>query len=137
MTTPTPARPLPVPTPETKHFWDGTALGELRLQRCRACATTYFPPQPFCPACGSDDVVVVRSSGRGTLYSYVITHLAAPGFEAPYVIAVVELDDGPRLLTNIVGVEPEPDALPLDLLVEVVYATVGEIALPVFRPRVA
>jgi uncharacterized OB-fold protein len=134
MTAPTPARPLPAPTPETQHFWDGTAQRELRLQRCGACATTYFPPQPFCPACSSDDVAVVRASGRGSLYSYVITHLPAPGFEAPYVLAVVALDEGPRLLTNLVGVEPDPDSLPLDLAVEVMYEPVGEITLPLFRP---
>ena len=134
MTAPTPARPLPAPTPETQHFWDGTAHGELRLQRCGSCAATYFPPQPFCPACSSDDVAVVLASGRGSLYSYVITHLAAPGFNPPYVLAVVELDEGPRLLTNLVGVEPDPGALPLDLALEVVYEPVGEITLPMFRP---
>ncbi len=65
----------------------------------------------------------------------MINHRAAPGFTAPYVIAVVELDEGPRLLTNLVDVEPEPDALTLDLPVEVVFETVGDAALPVFRPR--
>jgi uncharacterized OB-fold protein len=134
MTPPTPARPLPAPTPETQHFWDGTAQGELRLQRCRSCATTYFPPQPFCRTCSGEDVEVIRASGRGSLYSYVITHLAAPGFDAPYVLAVVELDEGPRVLSNLVGVEPDPEALPLDLSLEVVYEAVGEITLPVFRP---
>jgi len=133
--TPTPGRPLPVPTPESAHFWDGTAQGELRLQRCRGCSETYFPPQPFCPTCAGDDVEVVRSSGHGTLHSYVISYRAAPGFEAPYVIAVVELDEGPRLLTNLVDVAPDPQSLPLDLPVEVVYEPVGEIALPWFRPR--
>jgi uncharacterized OB-fold protein len=132
---PTAARPLPVPTPETAHFWEGTAHGELRLQRCRACTTTYFPPQPFCPTCSSDDVEIVRASGRGSLYSYVISHRAAPGFEAPYVIAVVQLHEGPRLLSNLVGVPPDPDMLRLDLALEVVYETIDEIALPVFRPR--
>ena len=134
MTTPPPARPLPAPTPETQHFWDGTAEGELRLQRCRSCATTYFPPQPFCPACSSGDVAIVRASGRGSLHSYVISSLGAPGFDPPYVIAVVQLDEGPRLLTNIVGVDPEPDALPLDLSLEVVYEPAGGITLPLFRP---
>ena len=134
MTSP-PPRPLPAATPETKHFWDGTAQGELRLQRCRACESTYFPPQPFCPRCGSADVDIVRSSGRGFLYSYVISHLRAPGFEPPYVIAVVELEEGPRLLTNIVEVPPDPDNLPLDLPVEVVYQAVGEVTLPLFRAR--
>ena len=133
--TPTPDRPLPVPTPETAHFWEGTAHGEVRLQRCRACSETYFPPQPSCPACDADDVEVVRASGHGTLHSYVITDRAAPGFEAPYVIAVVELDEGPRLLTNLVGVAPDPDVLPLDLPVEVVYEAVGDVTLPWFRPR--
>ena len=137
MTTPSFPRPQPVPTPETRHYWEGTALGELRFQRCRACDSTYFPPQPFCPECASDDIEVVRSSGRGSLYSYVITHRAAPGLTAPYVIAVVELEEGPRLLTNVVDVEPDPDVLPIDLPVEVVFETVGEIALPMFRPSAA
>jgi uncharacterized protein len=135
MATSVPARLQPVPTPETAHYWEGTARGELLLQRCRACEATYFPPQPFCPRCSSDDVEVVRSSGRGTLHSYVITHLAAPGFAAPYVIAVVELDEGPRLLTNIVEVAPDPEALPLDLPLEVVFETAGDVTLPMFRPR--
>ena len=127
-------RPEPKPTPETAHFWDGTLAGELRLQRCRACGDAYFPPQPWCPHCASDEVEVFRASGRGTLYSYVVNHRPAPGFEAPYVLAVVELEEGPRLLTNLVGVEPDPAALPLDLRVEVTFAPVGEAALPMFRP---
>jgi len=131
----TPARSVPVPTPETAHYWDGTARGELLLQRCRACATTYFPPQPFCPACVRDDIEIVRASGRGTLYSYVVTHLAAPGFEAPYVIAVVELEEGPRLLTNLVGVAPDPETVALDAPVEVVFEPVGDVTVPLFRPR--
>ena len=64
----------------------------------------------------------------------MINHRAAPGFTAPYVIAVVELDEGPRLLTNLVEVDPDLDALPLDLPVEVVFESVGDTALPVFRP---
>ena len=63
MTMPAPARPLPVATPETAHYWEGTARGELLLQKCRACDTTYFPPQPFCPACSGD--VRGRVSGDG------------------------------------------------------------------------
>jgi uncharacterized OB-fold protein len=135
MTMPQAPRPEPKPTPETAHFWQGTSVGELRLQRCRACRQPYFPPQPFCPRCTSQDVEVFRASGNATLHSYVINHRAAPGFVAPYVIAVVELDEGPRLLTNLVEVAPDPDALPLDLPVEVVFETVGDAVLPVFRPR--
>jgi uncharacterized OB-fold protein len=132
-----PTRPLPRPTPETRHFWEGTAAGELRLQRCRACDQTYFPPQPFCPVCASDDVEVVRASGRGLLYGYVITHRAAPGFEAPYVIAEVELEEGPRMLSNLVGIDPDPEVLALDLPLEVTFETVDDLALPHFRPRSA
>jgi len=129
-----PTRPLPRPTPETQHFWNGTAAAELRLQRCRNCEHTYFPPQPCCPACASDDVEVVRASGRGSLYSYVITHRAAPGFEAPYVIAVVELEEGPRLVSNLVDVAPDPDALTLDLPLQVTFESFGDVTLPLFRP---
>ena len=67
----------PKPTPETQHFWDGTQAGELRLQRCDACANVYFPPRPFCPACASRKVSVFKASGKGKLYSYVIHHRPA------------------------------------------------------------
>lgn len=127
-------RPLPRPTPETAHFWEGTAQGELRLQRCRACGRAYFPPQPSCPACSSGDVEVFAASGRGTLHGYVISHREVPGFTPPYVIAVVELDEGPRLLTNLVDVAPDPAQLPLDLPVEVVFGRVDGVVLPWFRP---
>jgi uncharacterized OB-fold protein len=135
MTTPPGSRPEPRATPETAHFWQGTAQGELRLQRCRTCDRPYFPPQPFCPRCTSDDVEVFLASGHGTLHSYVINHRAAPGFTAPYVIAVVELEEGPRLLTNLVEAGADPDALPLDLPVEVGFEPAGDMSLPVFRPR--
>lgn len=126
-------RAEPKPTPETAHFWEGTAAGELRLQRCRTCGDAYFPPQPWCPNCSSDDVEVIRASGLATLVSFVVNRRPAPGFAEPYVLAVVELDEGPRMLTNVVGIEP--DALALDHPVEVAFETVGETALAVFRPR--
>ncbi len=130
-----PRRPLPRPTPETQHFWDGTRERELRLQRCDACGKVYFPPRPFCPGCASREVSVFKASGRGILYSYVINHRAAPGFEPPYSIAVVELDEGPRMMTNIVGTPQTPEALQLDMPVEVVFERFGdEITLPLFRP---
>jgi uncharacterized OB-fold protein len=128
-------RALPRPTPETAHFWEGTRAGELRLQRCGACGRIRFPPRPVCPDCASREVNVFAASGRARLHSYVINQRAAPGFRAPYVIAVVELDEGPRMLTNLIGVEPTPEALPLDLALEVSFERVSdEIALPLFRP---
>ena len=126
-------RPLPEPTPETRHFWDGTKAGELRLQRCDACRHTYFPPRPFCPKCASRDVAVVKASGRAKLFSYVIHHRPTPGFTPPYAIAVVELDEGPRMMTNIV--DCEPGTLECGQTVEVVFHDTGQgNALPRFRP---
>lgn len=132
-----PKRPLPQSTPETAEFWAGARRGELRIQRCRPCDKAYFFPRPFCPRCSSTDVEWFTASGRGRLYSYVINQRPAPGFDdmTPYVIAVVELEEGPRMMTNIVGVEPTPEHLPVDLPVEVTWERQSDdITLPLFRP---
>jgi uncharacterized OB-fold protein len=130
-------RPLPVPTPETKHFWEGAQVGELRLQRCDDCRHTYFPPRPFCPKCASRRVSVIKSAGKGKLHSYVIHHRPAPGFTPPYAIAVVELTEGPRMMTNIVGCPQTPDALVLDMPLEVTFEKqTDQITLPLFKPAV-
>ncbi|MBN8873576.1 MAG: Zn-ribbon domain-containing OB-fold protein [Rhodospirillales bacterium] len=132
---PEPGRALPQPTPETQHFWEGTKAGELRLQRCDACAKVYFPPRPFCPGCASRQVSVFKASGKGVLYSYVIHHRPVPGFKPPYAIAVVQLEEGPRMMTNIVECAQTPEALQLDMPVEVVFeAQTDTITLPLFRP---
>ncbi|MFI6920342.1 Zn-ribbon domain-containing OB-fold protein [Nonomuraea spiralis] len=129
-------KPVPKPTPETQPFWDGTAAGELRIQRCRTCERHYFYPRPSCPRCGGGDVEWVRATGRATLYSYVINHRPAPGFEAegPYAIAVVELEEGVRMMTNIVGVPNTPEALLLDMELRVVFERRGEVHVPLFEP---
>ncbi|MHC0504769.1 Zn-ribbon domain-containing OB-fold protein [Achromobacter aegrifaciens] len=126
----------PVPTPTTLPFWEGTRAGELRLQRCGSCHAHHLYPRTRCPACGADALTWVRASGRGSLHSYVISHLAAPGWEneVPYVIAVVKLEEGPRMLSNLVGVPADPQALPLDMPLEIVFETRGEEVLPLFRP---
>jgi uncharacterized OB-fold protein len=131
-----PDKPTPRPTPETQPYWDGARAGELRVQRCNACGRHYFYPRPFCPRCGSADVAWVAVSGRARLHSYVINHRPAPGFEddAPYAIAVVELEEGPRLMTSIVGVENTPEDLVLDMDLEVAFHERGDQCLPVFRP---
>jgi uncharacterized OB-fold protein len=132
---PEPRRALPEPTPETAHYWEGTRQGELRLQRCDACTHVYFPPRPFCPRCAHRSVTVFAASGRATLYSYVIHHRPVPGFTPPYSIAVVELEEGPRLMTNIVGCPQTPEALVLDMPVQVEFQAVSDsITLPLFRP---
>ena len=128
-------RPRPQPTPETQHFWDGTKAGELRLQRCNSCQKTYFPPRPFCPSCASREVSIVKASGKGRLYSYVIHHRPVPGFTPPYAIAVFELAEGPRMMTNITGCPQTPEALVLDMPVEVAFEKLDDdITLPLFRP---
>jgi hypothetical protein len=128
-------RTLPTPTPETAHFWAGCKAGELRLQRCAACDDIYFPPRPFCPACGSREVEVVRASGKAVLWSYVINHRPRPDMgKEPHSIAVVALAEGPRMMTNIVGCPQTPEALVLDMPLEVTFETFGEMALPLFRP---
>lgn len=129
------SRAKPVPTPETRHFWDGTRHQRLLLQQCENCSHTYFPPRPFCPACSGRQVKVVQASGRGKLYSYVIGQRPAPGFEPPYSIAVVELEEGPRMMSNVVGCPQTPEALVLDMPLEVTWQVLDEeITLPLFRP---
>ena len=128
-------RALPTPTPETQHFWDGCKAGELLLQRCTDCSHTYFPPRPFCPGCGSRSVEIVKASGKASLYSYVINHRPRPDMgKDPHSIAVVQLEEGPRMMTNIIGCPQTPEALQLDMPVEVTFETFGEIALPLFQP---
>ena len=128
-------RPLPQPTPETQHYWDGTKAGELRLQKCDGCKHTYFPPRPFCPKCASRKVTAFKASGNGRLFSYVINQKPSPGLDAPYSIAVVELAEGPRLMTNITGCPQTPEALQLDMPVEVTFEKQNDaITLALFKP---
>ena len=131
------SKPLPKPLPETKPFWEGCKRHELMLPRCRDCGRFHFYPRALCPWCWSTNLEWVKSKGRGKLYSYVINHRPAPGFEGdgPYVIAMVELDEGVRLMTNIVGVDPIPDKLPIDMPVEVKFEDVSpDVSLPKFIP---
>ena len=94
---------------ETRGYWEGAGRGELVLQRCAACSTVRHKPRAVCPKCLSGDVEHFVASGRGTVHTFTITHQnQAPPFAAacPYVLAYVELAEGPRLLTNIVGCDP-------------------------------
>ena len=131
----TTTRSKPVPTPETKHFWDGTREHKLLLQQCESCSHTYFPPRPYCPRCSERKVKLVQASGRATLYSYVISQRPAPGFEPPFSIAVVTLAEGPRMMTNVIDCAQTPEALQLDMPLEVAWQRLDEdITLPLFRP---
>ncbi len=127
---------LPRPTPETQAFWDGAREHRLMLPWCKECGQPHFYPRSICPSCLSADLEWREASGRGSLYSYVINHKAAKGFSAPYVIAVIALEEGPRMLSNLVTESaPTPEALTIDMPVEVFFDAVTEtISLPKFRP---
>lgn len=124
------APPLPVPaperTPETKGFWDATTAGRFLLAHCDACATVIWYPKTYCPECGGQSVSWREASGAGTIYSYTVAHRGpgAFGLAAPYVIAYVELAEGPRVLTNIVGCDP--DRVSIGQAVQVVFCDTGE-----------
>jgi uncharacterized OB-fold protein len=130
-------KPLPQPTPETAPYWEGCKQHELRLPFCTACAQYFFYPRKYCPRCLSDALEWRAASGKGTLLTYVISARPAPGFEneTPYAIAIVQLDEGPHLMTNIVNTEITPQNLPAGMPVEVVFEDVSDtIALPKFQP---
>lgn len=127
---------VPRPTPDTRPYWDGAAAGELRLPRCMDCDLVFFYPRSICPHCSSTAVDWFTASGRGTLHSYLISHRPARGFEdeVPYAVAVVELAEGPRMMSSIIGVPNDPDHLVLDMPLEVVFEHHGDVAVPKFRP---
>jgi len=126
---------IPTPTPETAPYWAAATAGRLSIQRCLACGRHYFYPRSFCPRCQSADVEWTDVSGRGRLISYIINYRPFPCTHgaAPQVIALVELEEGVRMLTNIVGSPAEPEALPLDAPVSVEFEPRGELKVPVFR----
>jgi hypothetical protein len=129
-------KPLPRIDEESRGWWEALARHELHVQECGGCGTRRLPPRAVCPTCLSSAVRWVRSAGRGTVYSFTVTHQnQAPGFREtlPYVLAVVELAEGPRLMTNVV--ECAPDAVRIGMAVEVVFDDVTpEVTLPTFRP---
>jgi uncharacterized OB-fold protein len=135
MTAPGAARPLPHASPLTQPFWDGARRHELWLQRCRACNTHLFYPRYLCTACGGSDLDWVQMSGSASVFTFTVarrpTHPALAN-KVPYVIAVVQLDEGPKLTTNIVGIDP--DAVAIGLRVEAEYEDLDDVTLVVFRP---
>ncbi len=131
--------PVPKVTPETRPFWEAAKRRRLVVQRCQDCNRCYFYPRPLCPVCLSRDVRWEEVSGRGRLHTFVINHRPPRNFPTtePYVIGIVELDEGPRLMSHIVEVEPSPAIVRCDMPVEVVFEDLtDEIALPKFRPLI-
>ena len=135
MSAPHPGIPLPRPTPLSRPHWDGCAEGVLRVQRCDDCGAFVFVPSPVCGSCRSMSLSWVDSSGRGTLYSYTTVHRPQqPAFEVPYVVAIVELEEGWHMLSNLVDVSPDEVAIGMPLEVHFERKS-DEIVLPYFRPR--
>ncbi|MFK7896260.1 MAG: Zn-ribbon domain-containing OB-fold protein [Myxococcota bacterium] len=127
--------PLPIPTPLSKPHWDGCKEGKLRVQKCADCDAYVFIPAPCCSSCLGEDLRWVESSGRGVLYSYTVVHRPQqPTFEVPYIVAVVELEEGWHMLSNLTEVAPE--AVEIGMPLEVVFEERSpEITLPLFRRR--
>ena len=132
-------KPLPTITPLNQPYWDGLKNRALRMQRCDGCRKVWYPAAPFCPRCWSRKFTWTTLSGRGRVSSWVVFHQSYfKGFEneIPYNVAEVELDEGPRLMTNLVGVAN--DDIKAGMPVEIVYDNVTEeLTLARFRPASA
>jgi uncharacterized protein len=131
----TKARPLPVPDAETAPYWNAAAQGRLVIQKCSDCGAFRFYPRLVCPSCMSEKVEWVEASGRGRVYSYTIVHRAPPAFrdDAPYVVVVVELEEGVRLMSRL-DIDP-PGAATIDMPVKVTFEKISDdITLPHFVP---
>ena len=127
-------KPQPKPSPESAPFWDGAKAHKLLLPRCNSCGRFWFPPSRRCVHCLSSDFAWTESAGQGRIYSFVVFHrVYHSAFESdvPYTVAVVELDEGPRLIANIVGTPP--DDVRCDMRVRVTFESRGDATIPQFR----
>lgn len=130
--TPSEGRPLPVPTDISRPHWDGAREGRLMVQHCPACKVHVFIPRRACPHCLGEGMDWVQSSGRGTIYSYTIIHRPPhPAFEPPYCAAIIELEEGWHMLSNVVGTDPA--SIAVGQTVQVEFLDCGDVTLPVFR----
>ena len=132
-------RPLPQPmTPEAKPYWDGLQDNKLMIPRCGDCGHTFFYPRQVCPQCHSRAITWLQASGKGKLYSFEILHRSfnrAVKVPLPYILAMVELEEGPRLLSNLINIDPDPKVVRCDMPVEVVFSKqTDEVTIPLFQP---
>ena len=131
-------KPIPVPQGESDVYWQKAKEHELWLRSCNECGGAYFYPRDISPCCFSKDTTWVRASGKATLFTYAIVERAPhPGFvpDVPFVTAIVELEEGPKMATNIVMDEPTPEKLQIGMALEVVFEDINDsLALPKFAP---
>lgn len=129
-------KPLPKPNPDTKPFWSGCREHQLRFQKCHSCGHVRWPASILCPKCHSSDTEWIVASGKGKVYTFVVFHHAYhKAFEndLPYVTAVIELEEGPHILSNIVGCSPKE--VSCDIPVSVKWEDISEeFSLPKFEP---
>jgi uncharacterized protein len=134
-----PAKPVPVANSWTMEFWKGAKEGRLTIQKCKDCNTNIFYPRMSCPFCFSDKLEWVESSGKGKIYTYTVVRSNAPSAfiaDMPFVIAVVRMEDGVQMLTNIVGCNPEE--VYCEMPVQVTFEKLTEeFTLPKFKPAEA
>jgi uncharacterized protein len=131
-----PRTDLPTIEPESQPFWDAAKEGRFLIQRCAACGAAQHYPRPFCAVCWSDQVEWEEASGRATLYTYSTVHMndLTPFNERlPYIAAAVDLEEGPRVMTNIVGVDADDLQIGMNLVVDY-QAISDDVTVPVFRP---
>jgi uncharacterized protein len=129
-----PSRPRPAITRDIAFFFEGTAAGRLLIQRCVSCGRLRHPPLPSCPFCHSFQWDTVSAGGRGTVFSYVVVHHPqVPAFDYPLPIAVVELEEGTRIVADLIDVDPAEVHIGMEVTVELV-AVDAELTLPMFRP---
>jgi uncharacterized OB-fold protein len=132
------AKPLPVPDTVNAPYFEGLAVGELRIQKCRSCGHRQHYPRPFCLACMSTDMHFEKDTGRGTLYAFTIARVhynKAFAADLPIVLALIELADGIRILSTLTGIAPDPAVIKIGMTLEVVFDRVSDtVTLPRFRP---
>jgi len=130
------SKPLPRVSETTKPYWDGARGGELRLQRCTACRTVIHYPRPWCPSCWATELEWFPASGRGRVVTFTVVHQApfeSYAADAPYVLAVVRLEEGPQMMANVLGIDPQ--RMRIDLPVRVVFEErAGGFRVPQFEP---
>ena len=126
-------KPLPFPDGDTQEFWDGAKRHELLIQKCDHSHYRY-PPRPICPECFSTNFTWEKVSGKGEVYTFIIVRVSPrPDWEVPYVVAVIQLNEGPRMESNIVGIKPED--VKIGMKVQVVFEDVTDkFTLPKFKP---
>ena len=127
-------RPAPGVSDDNRFFWEGVKQGKLLIQRCKSCGDLHHPPGPVCPKCQSFDWDTIESSGKGTVYSFVVMHYPeVPPFEYPNPVGLIELEEGVRLISQLIGVKPGDVKVGQKVQVEFVTFD-GDLVLPQFRP---